>query len=673
MAQRPGRHFVEPSSIASLSTSWKGIRIASRSRRQETTTAGPPSAWSWFSNSPLVGCGLQRESLRIHAWDDAHAVYLLDIHGRLLTQRRSPKPLFAVAAADTGKRIAALGKQGQVWWLDEQLRPMAEVLTNLEPLALAVDPHGDYAAVAGSGSRLFVVSWTGEILADVVVSQTMNHLAFVPATGRILGAAEQGMIASHDLRGNLIWKETMFSTVGGMAVDGSGDAILLACYGHGVLRFDSTGRREGTYQVERSPHVVAIDFDAAHILAGAIDGHVVALNFEGQVLADRSVGDKPVSLSMDALGRFVVLGFPTGEVRLASWDELSSTPSPARVDSKVAEENLSSQVTPTVVGAAWTVPIAKDWQEAASAVIEPIPNTGDVGVFSSQRSLRIFDANGSLCHESDRLEGTGRTLWPARDWLIAATDRRILAYDRPRNQSIQATRSVYEVSHIAPLGQFGEMLVVESCDQITRLRLPDEALWKQRLPVRLAQFAAHADGRSAMVLEDRQLAVFDSAGKLAGRFRSPRQASMLLVDRSGGWITASLDECLLRGHDEVGREQWSQPLPWDPWSLRRFGKLIVVTSANGRSLLANDSGRILETSEEAREGAVYLLLADGRPARMYLAGQTFLVTSFDGRLLWRRAVEGPIGAIAANSLGLWVMVDRWLTHFPFHDLPKTGG
>lgn len=591
-----------------------------------------------------------------------------------MAQRRSPKPLAGVASADTGERLVAVGGQGEVWWLDERLRPLDEILTGIAPTAVAVDPHGLYAAVAGEGSRLLVVSCTGQVLADAVVGQTLNRLAFVPGAARILGAAEQGHLACHDLHGRLIWKETMYSSIGGMAVDETGDAVLLACYGHGLMRFNGSGRREGAYHVERSPHAVSVDYDGSRILAGTIDGRLLSLNFDGRVLADRPAGDKPLSLAMDALGRFAVVGFADGEVRLQPWEDLiAAQPAASAPASSMLDFRPATDAAPHAVGAAWGAPIVKDAQEAASAVLAPIPATGDVGVFSAQRTLRVLDRSGALRHESVRLEGAGRTLWTARDWLAAATDRRILAYDPEQNQSTLAARSVFDVSHVALLSRFGELLLIEACDQATRLRLPDEVVWKQRLPMRISQFAADEAGRSAMVFEDGQLAALDPDGKLVGRFRPPpRAASLLLARRTDGWATASLEESMLRGHDERGDEEWSRPLPWDPWSLRRLGPFLIATSADGRSLLADESGRILEVSEERREGAGYVLLSDGRPARLYRAERTVLLTTFDGRLLWRRSAEGPIGSIAADARGAWIMVDRWLMHFPFDDLPRTG-
>lgn len=651
--------------------SGKGNSIAIR-RRYRETQAATIQAWSWLSNSPLVGCGLQRERLRVFAWDDAHGVYLLDLAGRVLAQRRSPKPLLRVVSADTGERLAAVGRHGQIWWLDDELRPVTEVLTGLKPRAAALDPFGEYIAVAGEGSRLFVASWTGQILADVVVGQTMDHLSFVPATGRIVGAAEQGYLALHDVHGNLVWKETMFSTVGGLAVDGSGEAILLACYGHGLIRFTDNGRREGTYQIERSPHAVAIDMDASRLLAATIDSHAVALNLDGQVLADRSLGDRAVSVAIDALGRFVVIGFGSGEVRLCPWDEIVFAPTEPRqrIDPQGGNRPACDASPNPMPGAAWATLAVKDWQEASSAVLTPVPESGVLAMFSSSRTLRIFDGKGDLKHESPPIEGAGRTLWAADSWLAAATDRRLLGYDPASNRSLMASTSVYELSHVALFPGFGECLFVESCDQISRLRLPGEVMWKERLPVRVAHIAVDPVGRVALVFEDHQLVVLDPDGRLIGRYRPARPESMLVSPRRGGWMTAARGEPVVRGHDELGELVWTTPLPWDPWSLKRLGFFAVVTSADGRSLLVADDGAILEQNNESREGAMYFLAADGKPARLYRTGQTLIATSFDGRLRWRRVLEGPIGSVTVNLMGVWALMDRCLVHFPFDANPR---
>lgn len=608
--------------------------------------------------------------MRVYAWDDAHGVYLLDLSGRVLAQRRSPKPLLAVASADTGERIVAVGRHGQIWWLDQELRPLAEVLTGLKPRAVALDPHGEYIAVAGEGSRLFVASWTGQIIADVVIGQTLNHLAFVPTTGHLVGAAEQGYLAIHDLNGNLVWKETMFSTVGDLAVDGSGDSILLACYGHGLVRFNANGRREGSYQVERSPHVVAVDIDGDHLFAGSIDSHAIALNHEGQILADRPLGDRPVRVAIDALGRFVVIGFGSGEVRLTPWDEIvvGSADKPVRKDSG---SPLTMNTSLEVAGAAWTSLAVKDWQEAASAVLEPLNETGDLAMFTSSRTLRIFGDQGVLKHESPPIEGSSRTLWGNESWLAAATDRRWLGYDPSTNRSLIATTAVYELSHVSLLPSFGDVMIIESCDEVSRLQLSGGLVWKQRMPVRVAHMAVDQECRVALVFEDHQLAVLGPDGSLLGRYRPARPESMLIAPRTGGWMSAARGEAVLRGHDPSAQIVWTTPLPWDPWSLKKLGRRAVITSADGRSLLADDDGNVLDSTDEAREGALYFLSSEGKPCRLYRAGQTIIVTSFDGRLLWRRVCDGPIGSMAVGKLGVWTFLDRWLTYFPFDTSSRT--
>jgi hypothetical protein len=373
---------------------------------------------------------------------------------------------------------------------------------------------------------------------------------------------------------------------------------------------------------------------------------------------------------MDALGRFVVVGFGSGEVRLSPWDEIVLG-KPEKHPRKESERTNAADLPTEVVGAAWSTLSVKDWQEAASAVLEPLPEGGDLAMFSSRRTLRVFDGLGNLKHESPPIEGSSRTLWIGESWLAAATDRRLLGYEPTENRSVIATTSVYELSHVALLPAFGELVVVESCDQISRFRLPGEVLWKQRLPVRVTHMAVGEEDRVALVFEDHQLAVLDSSGNLVGRYRPARLESMLLTDRRNGWMTAARVEPLLRGHDVVGNVLWTTPLPWDPWSLKRLGRFAIVTSADGRSLLVGEDGSILERNDESREGAMYFLSSDGKPSRLYRAGQTIIATSFDGRLLWRRVFDGPIGSMTIGKLGVWALIDRWLVHFPFDAEPKS--
>lgn len=637
-------------------------------RRPKSAT---PSAWSWYAHAPLRGMTLMRESLGVVAWDDARHLTVLDPTGQVLAETRMPWEIHVAAAADAGTAIVCASHDGQLVWMNGSLETLAKLSLGLQPTALAVDPLGEEAAVCDTRGTLRYFGADLEKLRESRLPQAVKYLAYVPEVDLLLAAAEQGMLAGLDGDGSLLWKQTMYTTVGGIAVDATAQRTLLAAYSSGLLGYGRTGKRTTALTFDRSPNLVAVDFAGTRIAAFCLDGFLVTLDADGRLLAEQPFGDKGVGLALDALGRFLVVGLTTGEVRQIPWEDLAQARTLDATRIQTETDDLSAALQAPVAeatltqGAIWKTLVVGSLDEGASALLEPIGVDRQIGVLSSRKSLRVYDAAGDLRHESVRMEGSGRSLHASHGWLMATTDRRVLAYDPATATSVLGSFDLFEVSHAYCTGKFGDAILIEACDQISRVRFPEEFLWKHRLPVRVSSVAVDPTGHIGMVLEDHQVVIVSPEGKAAGRFRLPRpQAMMITPGADGGWITATLGEQMLRGHAPNGEQIWADPLPWDAWSLQRLGSYLVVTHSSGQSQLRRLTGERIMENGEKREGARYLVRGDGSVARTYAVDRTIFVSQFDGRLLWRRTMEGERGAFAVHPDGVWVVVDRSLLYFP---------
>jgi hypothetical protein len=633
--------------------------MRSSSRKRASPTSAAKTTWSWSSHAPLRGLVLARERQEIVVWDDALHVYVLSTDGSLLAECQHPRRIAAVSAADTLERVAIVGN-ATLTWLDGRLHPVLDVPLRGEPMAVAVDPHGDYAAVS-SKLRLVVVDRTGRTLSEIDTPATYRHLHFVQATGHIIGSAEQGLFACHDVRGNLLWKETMYSTVGGLDVDDAGDAVLLGTYSYGVLRYNADGRRTHTDRWDRTPKLVAVNWDGTRQVVTSLDGYVIATDRSGAILLETPLGDVPMSIGLDPLARFVVLGFETGEVRFLSWEALKASSSA----NEHGEIESAAGSSPPEGG--WRVMAATTNDEAESAILETI-GADRVALYTNRKTIRIYDGTGELAFESEKLEGHGRSLSGGGRWRLAATDRRLAGYVPESGTYQRSSADLFEISHLFALADPFEALVVESCDHVVRLRLPGEVLWRQRLPERASLAACRNDGSSAYVLEGNSLLLLGPDGKGMGRFRTRRPTPLLVADAGDGWLTASRGDPVLRRHEPDGSESAMEPLAWEPWSLVRVGAFAVVTASDGRSVLANQQGEIVATSDEKREGSSYFALSDGSVARAYASGVSLFVTTFEGRLLWRRQWEDRPIAWAGLPTRVVVLSGRELES---HALPKS--
>ncbi len=450
----------------------------------------------------------------------------------------------------------------------------------------------------------------------------------------------------------------MYSTIGNMALDYTGRTVALAAFGYGIVRFDADGRREGAYQIPRPPHLVAIDFDGSKIVASSVDGYLIVLNYDGHILAERALAEKAIGIAMDPLGRFVVLAFASGEIRLFAIDHLIDSPPDQE------EEFDITRTIATDPNAAWSTLAVGSEDEVAASVIEPLQSDRMIALSTPRRTIRFLSRDGRDAHESVRLEGTGLILRASPGGLFAATDRRLLFYDAAANRSSTLPLDYFDISHLLPLSTVGEAIVVESCDQISRVSSRGLTLWRQRLPIRATSVAVDAIERTAMVLEDHQLIILSPDGSRLGRFRAAKPMPMLVTAAGDGWVTTSIGEQMLRYHEPDGRARSSFVLPWDPWGLMSIGKMMVVTSADGRAVLVDPaSDEIIECSEK-REGASYFALADGRIARAFRSGASVAVTDFASKLLWRSQPLGTVHQFAVRAEGAWILAGQSLGFYP---------
>lgn len=613
-----------------------------------------------------------RERQWLYAWDDANTIYVLDLKGELLAQRQAPKEIVGVVAAETGESLLAVSRMGVAWWLDPSLRPRLELELPITPFGVAMDPLGYYAVISGQQGESVIHSRAGKRVASFKTTRPLKYLAFIPSEGTIVGSADQGLVACHTIEGENLWSASEWSPVGGMAVDGNGDAILLACFGHGIVRFDSQGNKEGTYRFEHAPALVAIDYEGTVLLSASLERAFTQLTFEGTIKANRFLDDRPVAMSLDALGRYAILAFPDGELRFFRLAEFF-----AGIGSRVGED--SGEGIPVITSKApsaepvWETQAANSLEEVDSAVLASVPGTAEIAVYTNRRSVRVFDGSGERIHETGDMPGLGRVLTVNDRWLVAYNDSRLIAYDPVVKKSVACQLSLSEISHVELFDDMGDVLIVEACEYVQRVRLPGEVVWKRRLEYKVGTTAVRRGGRgdsrfqgwTALTLDDHNLMILDESGKPAGKYRSRPAEPLTVVAIDDGWATSARDSGVIRGHEPDGTLAWTTPLPWPPWTIRRLGEFVLVTSVEGFSVLVDRNGELLKESHEGREGANYFVRRNGKVARVFRTGQTIIVTTFGGKLLWRHAEEHRLGPMHAGRDGVWVFVGKQLKYFRF--------
>ena len=241
---------------------------------------------------------MARESGQVLAGDSAGGLYLLDRKGQVASLTRGLHPLTAVAWSDSGSGGAAVIGEARLCRLTDRL----EVVWSLDLpdaiLSLAVDPFGQYIAAGLANASNYVFDLNKKRVATFETVRPLSFLHLLATEPVILAAAEYGHLCCHQLTGEQLWSEKLWSTVGDMAVTGDGETILLAGFSHGVQLFDGDGVNRGTFVMEGTPNHVSMSFLPHRIIASTLEGHLYWLDADGEMLWATDVSEDVCRLAL---------------------------------------------------------------------------------------------------------------------------------------------------------------------------------------------------------------------------------------------------------------------------------------------------------------------------------------------------------------------------------------
>jgi hypothetical protein len=256
---------------------------------------------------------LARERGWVLTWDKAHWLALLDHTGHSQAQRRFPG-LVAACAADDASAYAAAGMDGELWWLAPDLMARWERKLSHRALALALDPFGQYLAVADIKGRVLIYDRQGQTVARLELPRPLAHLAFVPGAAFLVGSADYGLVTGFNLRGEVLWREGLVARVGGLSTEMNGRHILLACFNDGLHQFNESGRKQTPLTLPEPCHLVSQSFDGDLILAATLHKRLYLLERCGKTVTTFSMPQPIVGLALGPLGRDPFVALDDGSV-----------------------------------------------------------------------------------------------------------------------------------------------------------------------------------------------------------------------------------------------------------------------------------------------------------------------------------------------------------------------
>ncbi|MFW6125374.1 MAG: PQQ-binding-like beta-propeller repeat protein, partial [Pirellulales bacterium] len=515
-----------------------------------------------MTKAPLRGMRLGRENGRVLVWDSARNVAVLDLSGRTLAAWAAPEPIRSADWADGTPVAAVLTEDGRLWWFE----PSGQVASgpSIEaPLAVAVDPFGHYAAVSSTLGETRLLDRWGRPVGRLTTRRPVSRLLFLHSEPNWIGAADHGLLGCYTLQGGVVWQENLLSNVGALAATDDGGTVLIACFGQGIQRFDWEGSPEGAYHVGTAVSRVTCTEDGSRIAAATLERQLLLLDRSGRVLWDAPLKEPPLELAIDALGRYLIVGQPSGRVvfwRLVSEDGAKPPEPAAQSELLVGPRGGRQRTAATYIREADWLAHVGTREEAESARLALLDRPARIGLFTSRRRLEVFDPTLPVAeqrspetegaapnepehprfaqpiHTSEVLLGRGRLLRGGVGVLVAATDRRLLVYEADSNTSRFLPARFEQITHLlvvpsgclvagtgsaarktkGPAGRDFQIVQVEDRERLGALSSSGKVLWTRQLAVPV-QDAAVADGHIALTTDDGSLVVYDGAGELSGR------------------------------------------------------------------------------------------------------------------------------------------------------------
>jgi hypothetical protein len=272
------------------------------------------------------GLSLAREAGRLLLWTDSDWLFWINRDGARQAQTHFPATISCAAVSEDGTAFVAAEIDGRVSWLAADLQARWDRKLAGKPTAIAVDPLGLVAAIATNQGQLVCLHSDGRQAREVTCPRPARHLAFIPGTATLIAAADLGWLAAFDLEaGDWLWRDAPVCTIGGLAVAGEGEPILIACYSDGLRGYARDGK-PWRFAAPAAPcRSVAISYDGQTIVTVQIDGLVMC---QGNGLApghSYRPDAAPVALTMSALGDTLYLAQADRKVIAVNRRLLSGT------------------------------------------------------------------------------------------------------------------------------------------------------------------------------------------------------------------------------------------------------------------------------------------------------------------------------------------------------------
>lgn len=280
----------------------------------------PELSWTFATDAPLAWMELARESGEVLAADRSGGIYLLDRNGRVAAVTRGQTPIRGLAWSDSGSGGVALIGNSRLHWFSRQLEFRSQYELPETAVAVAVDSHGDYVAASLVTGSTLIFDGPRKPIHRFESLRPFVKLLFLAELPGLIGVADYGLLSSRTFQGGIRWEEKLWSNAGDVAVSGNGDMVLVACFAHGIVRYDDEGDQVGSYQVEGTAARVSCSYLPYRIAVATLERKLYWLNKDGKLLWAAEAPEDITRVVCDPLGKGLVCGFESGRIVRLDWD-----------------------------------------------------------------------------------------------------------------------------------------------------------------------------------------------------------------------------------------------------------------------------------------------------------------------------------------------------------------
>ncbi len=280
---------------------------------------GPQVKWTMGTDGVLTATALSREAGHFFVADEAGTLYRLDRRGQISAMTRLHIPLVSLVWSDDGRFGAGIAGEDSIIRFDEQLNIVNTVSVPDVCISLAISPFGNHLAAGLANGMNLIFNERKRRIAQFETMRPLSFMEFCSTESILVGAAEHGLLCSHNLSGAQVWQEKNWANVGALKITGDGDLIYMASFGHGVQTLDGDGAAVGSYVLDGAVNRLDVSFEPGRLIVSTIERSLYWLDADGELLWATGLDDDVVSLTCDPLGEWVILGLVQQGVIRLDW------------------------------------------------------------------------------------------------------------------------------------------------------------------------------------------------------------------------------------------------------------------------------------------------------------------------------------------------------------------